>query len=367
MKFIHMADLHLGKPFIEIPPDQAKQRCLNRWDTLRRVIEMIKQEQIELLLIAGDLLEYEYSTLDMCQKLNHLFSLVPDTHIIIAPGNHDACYKDSYYRTYEWSSNVFIFTREAIVPHIVPELDLTVWGFGWNHKEINHDILSDWEQDEVETNYHILLIHGDALHQHTKYLPLDINKLLKMNFNYLALGHIHQRYTLEHASYPGSMEPLKWEESGCHGVIKGQLTPPGKLQTEFYPVAQVKYIRDEIIVKNPDTAESLSAKLLHKYQDQSNNFYHLTFTGTHEDSHALLEAVKKMVAPTFRHIELIDQINAFYEEHWDIDSVEGRALTKYFEKLEPLRQEMSLSDWHALRRIGYEGLFKKRIDKYENM
>ena len=54
MRFIHLADVHLGAQ-----PDQRYPWSLGRgeeiWDTFRQVIEEAGQQKIDLLLIAGDL------------------------------------------------------------------------------------------------------------------------------------------------------------------------------------------------------------------------------------------------------------------------------------------------------------------------
>ena len=54
MKFIHIADLHLG-----VKPDRdkpwAKERERDNWQAFEDVINRAKEDQIQLLLVAGDL------------------------------------------------------------------------------------------------------------------------------------------------------------------------------------------------------------------------------------------------------------------------------------------------------------------------
>ena len=54
MKFIHIADIHLGaKPDKEKPWRKKRER--HNWRALSEVIRTAKAEQVQLLLIAGDL------------------------------------------------------------------------------------------------------------------------------------------------------------------------------------------------------------------------------------------------------------------------------------------------------------------------
>ena len=54
MRFIHIADVHLGAE-----PDAGKayseERAGELWETLERVLKVCEKEQTDLLLIAGDL------------------------------------------------------------------------------------------------------------------------------------------------------------------------------------------------------------------------------------------------------------------------------------------------------------------------
>jgi len=54
MKFIHIADIHLG-----VKPDRnkpwGKEREKHSWQAFQEVIDRVEEEKIQLLLIAGDL------------------------------------------------------------------------------------------------------------------------------------------------------------------------------------------------------------------------------------------------------------------------------------------------------------------------
>ena len=83
---------------------------------------------MEYLLIAGDLYENESVTEATIQYINQLFTSIPETKILIAPGNHDPYLKNSFYANYKWSNNVYIFHENAIF-YSFPDADF--YGFGF--------------------------------------------------------------------------------------------------------------------------------------------------------------------------------------------------------------------------------------------
>ena len=111
MKFIHIADVHLGAK-----PDAGKAYSANReseiWDAFRNVIQLCEKEQTELLLIAGDLF-HRQPLLRELKEVDYLLGSLSRTQVVLAAGNHDYIKKNSYYRTFVWSSNVhMIFEKD---------------------------------------------------------------------------------------------------------------------------------------------------------------------------------------------------------------------------------------------------------------
>ena len=56
IRVLHCADLHLGSEFAAVP-ERARERRQELLRTVRNIIEICRQQQIDLLLIAGDLFE----------------------------------------------------------------------------------------------------------------------------------------------------------------------------------------------------------------------------------------------------------------------------------------------------------------------
>ncbi len=112
MRFIHLADVHLGAV-----PDRgcpwSKEREEEIWNTFRRVIAGIREDPVDLLFISGDLFHRQPLMREL-KEVNYLFSTIPDTRVYLMAGNHDFISRDSFYNTFEWNSNVVFFKNRDL-------------------------------------------------------------------------------------------------------------------------------------------------------------------------------------------------------------------------------------------------------------
>ena len=111
MKFVHIADMHFDSPFINLSDKGilGDLRRLQQRKIFKKVIEYIKQNNIEYLFISGDLYEHKYVKLSTIEYVNNLFKEIPNTKILISPGNHDPYIKDSYYNKFEFLKHQHIY------------------------------------------------------------------------------------------------------------------------------------------------------------------------------------------------------------------------------------------------------------------
>ena len=68
--------------------------------------------------------------------MDALFRLIPGTRVMLVAGNHDYLREKSYYLTYPWADNVYLFRREEIDCFEFPELGTAVYGCSYWHREI---------------------------------------------------------------------------------------------------------------------------------------------------------------------------------------------------------------------------------------
>lgn len=196
-----------------------------------------------MLLIAGDLFHRQPLRREL-KEVNHLFSGIPDTQIVLIAGNHDYMKKDSYYHTFLWSENVHFIKSRDISCAEFPQIGLAVYGLSYYSREITvnpYENMVPGKKQPVE----ILLYHGgDA-----KHMPIQKSKFNTLAFDYIAMGHIHRPQVLlkGRAEYAGALEPVDKNDTGPHGYISGEITEEG-CSTEFVPCASREYIHMEVPV-----------------------------------------------------------------------------------------------------------------------
>ena len=274
MKFIHIADMHFDSPFVNLSDKEllGDLRRLEQRKVLKKVIEYIKENNIEYLFIAGDLYEQKYIKRSTIEYINNLFKEIPETKIFISPGNHDPYLKNSYYNKYNWNNNVKIFNSK--IEKIETE-QANIYGYGFDDFYCKNSGIENLEIDD-KNKLNILIIHGSldgGTIEDNEYNPLSRRMLKEKGFDYVALGHIHKLdYNNEknqNIVYPGSTVSLGFDELGEHGMIVGDLEK-GKINLEFIPLDEIQFKLHEVDVTEIISKEELIEKINELDFDENN-------------------------------------------------------------------------------------------------
>ena len=114
MRFIHIADVHLGvTPDVGMP--WSEKRGKDIWNSFHMVLEEARRQQADLLLIAGDLFHRQPLKREL-KEVAAGFAAIPDTEIVLIAGNHDYLHPKSYYRTFAWPDNVHFILNKDLTP-----------------------------------------------------------------------------------------------------------------------------------------------------------------------------------------------------------------------------------------------------------
>ena len=250
MKFIHIADVHLGAtPDSNMP--WGEQRAREIWSSFEHIINVCNDEEVDLLLIAGDLFHRQPLVREL-KELNYLFGKLRKTQVVIMTGNHDYISARSNYQGFAWDHRVHMYFNRQVEIFKFPELHTEVYGFSYLQRDITEPLYDEIKAPKNE-KIHILLAHGGD----EKNIPINKKKLQQAGFDYVALGHIHKPEIIsDQMAYSGSLEPLDKNEIGERGYILGEIaiTEEGERQTHirFIPSAHRQYIRHTLTV-NPET------------------------------------------------------------------------------------------------------------------
>lgn len=279
MRFIHMADVHLGAA-----PDAGQpwsgQRAREIWDTFRRALEDAGKRNVELLLIAGDLFHAQPQLREL-EEVNYLFSGLSRTRIVLIAGNHDHLIPGGIYQEFPWSRNVVFLSSETCECVRFPEINTEVYGFSYGRQEITEP-LYDALRPEKNGYLHILLAHGgDARH-----IPIRREALEQSGFDYIALGHIHKPQVIVpgKAAWSGALEPIDRLDLGPHGYLLGEMLGR-RAELTFIPKARREYRDLRLTCGEEDTSWSLRERLAAAVeQNGREHTYRVTLEGSREDA-----------------------------------------------------------------------------------
>lgn len=272
IKILHSADWHLDAPMVGFTPEQAA--VLQKESRLlpERIVKLCKQEQCDLLFLAGDLFDGVPSRDTVQRVITALASLhIP---VIITPGNHDFCSDNSPYRKETWPGNVHIFQKAQIESIVFPGLDCRIYGAGYQSMDCP-GLLKQFHAEGQEA-YQIGVFHGDATTA-SPYFPITRHQLQESGLCYVALGHIHKRGSLIAGQtlclWPGAPMGRGYDELGAKGVLLVTLqdTPEAK----FLPLDTPRFY-DETVDVGEDAASTL-ASILPPIESQ--DFYRITLVG----------------------------------------------------------------------------------------
>ena len=274
MKFIHIADVHLG-----VSPEAGKaysgERSGEIWESFRRLIRVCKNEAPDLLLVAGDLF-HRQPLLRELKEVDGLFASLERTQVVLIAGNHDYMRRDSYYRTFQWSANVHFLGSASVEAVELPALETAVYGCSYHERQIRQP-LYDSAPAAGRQRREILLAHGgDADH-----IPVSREALAGLGYDYVALGHIHMPQVVipGMAAYAGALEPTDRNDTGHHGYIQGEITEDG-CRFSFVHFASREYIHCEVEVDRRTTGAGLADLIWKKIEENgTQNMYKFLLKG----------------------------------------------------------------------------------------
>jgi exonuclease SbcD len=254
MKILHTADWHLGKKL------EQCERTEEHQDFLDWLIEKLKTACIDVLIIAGDVFDSGTPSNTALEQYYHFLRKVKDTccrEVVIIGGNHDSISTLNAPKSLLKYFNVHIvggvpdlFTEQIIPIHDAQgRLELVICAVPFlRDRDIRLSISGESNEEReqrikqgISNHYHRFVEHITTYKQNnipviaTGHLfaagsstsesekEIHVGNLGQVNgdqfpveFNYIALGHIHRPQVvnkMEHIRYSGSPIPLSFSEN----------------------------------------------------------------------------------------------------------------------------------------------------------
>ena len=305
-KIVHAADFHLDSAFGGLPTDKARERRRESRELADRLADLVRAEEAEIVLLAGDLFDGERVFPETLERLKAALASM-GCPVFIAPGNHDPYTPHSPYAATDWPENVHIFHSEAIESVLLPDLACVVHGAAFTSPERTSPPLAGFSAPE-DGRTHLLCLHGDAGAPSSPYGPILREHLSASGACYAALGHVHQYSgVLQDGdtcwAYPGCPEGRGFDELGDKGVLAGTVDREGAALA-FMPLCRRRYWILEADVTDASPREALESVMP---ETAEQDICRIIFTGEAEEAEIDLPALESAYREKFYALELRDK------------------------------------------------------------
>jgi len=247
LRLLHFADLHLDRSFASerLYGVGAQRRREDLRSALQRIVERAREAQVDLITCGGDLFEHDHVTRETAAFVVQTLG-VAGIPVLIAPGHADPAVPSSPYRYLRWPDNVTIAAHEELHPYRYGSVQ--VWTAGFMRPDVPDAPLRDVARQEVGT--HLLLLHASDMSQVpegvTPYKPILPTQVEDAGFRHALLGHYHDARSSRWITYPGSPEPLGWNEAGRHCAALVTIEDDGALEVRLEDINQRQFAQETI-------------------------------------------------------------------------------------------------------------------------
>lgn len=251
-RFIHCADLHLDSPFKgirKIDPQQAPWIALATRRAFVRLVDMAIDDDVDFVVIAGDLFDGEWKSADTGIFLSRQLSRLTAARIPVfaVTGNHDAL--SVVTRSVRWPEQATLFGTIAGSVEL-SDLGVVIHGRSFGDRYESSDFVDGYPSARPGL-FNLGILHtsltGDP--GHAEYAPCTPVQLAGRGYDYWALGHVHVPrviHTAPHIVYSGNIQGRDIGETGPRGCQVVTVDEARRPTVHFVPLDDVRWERVEV-------------------------------------------------------------------------------------------------------------------------
>ncbi|MCC3143949.1 DNA repair exonuclease [Halanaerobium sp. Z-7514] len=268
IKFIHTADIHLGRPLsYGGNPDEELLEIFTQADkkSLERLVNIAIREKVDFIVISGDLYDREARSvnssrffLELCQKLDK-----ENIFVYIISGNHDPAGRKK--EPFELPENVHFFSSEEVEIKEFKknnQVKARILGQSYRQKFESRSMYNFFTPPDKSV-FNLALLHTALKADSRRYVPVTKSELLsKEDIHYWALGHIHQYQEINKVNpvlaYSGTIQGRDINEDGIKGCLLLEVDQDMKIKKEFIKLAPIVFKNITIDISEKDELKNIS-------------------------------------------------------------------------------------------------------------
>ncbi len=239
VKFLHAADIHLDSPLRRLDqydgaPVEEIREATRR--ALQNMVGLAIEESVDFVVIAGDLYdgnwkEFRTGLYFVAQMVRLREHGIP---VFVIAGNHDAANRMT--RSLPLPDNVTLFDHRRPQTEILENLDAAVHGQSFATADVKKNLAAGYPA-AVPGLFNIGLLHTSATGRegHERYAPCGLDDLRGKEYDYWALGHVHQREIVCQeplAIFSGNLQGRHVGETGVKGCTLVTVDDQGRPHAE---------------------------------------------------------------------------------------------------------------------------------------
>lgn len=256
--FIHVADIHLGKVFSD--KGNGYNVTLKSVNTVfSNLVDFAIEKGVDFIFIAGDTFDSSIQDLSSKLLLKKEFEKLEKVGIktFLICGNHDPL--NSYNKNtfnYNENSDIKIVGLNTVNPYKTVLFDkknnpcAILNAFSFEQSELRENPTYYFNSPDLDESklFNIGLLHCDLnSSKDSPYAPCSITDLKTLNYDYWALGHIHQPSLIEdNIIYSGTLQSRNSKEIGTHGFRLIFVENGNIKENNFIPFDVARYETIEI-------------------------------------------------------------------------------------------------------------------------
>jgi exonuclease SbcD len=252
-RFMHAADIHLDSPlhglsrYEGLPVDDIRSATRAAFDNL---VQHAIEEAVDFVVIAGDLFDGDWRDMGTGLYFARAMGRLDQARIpaFLIAGNHDAASVIS--RSVPWPPNVRLFGSRRAETHRLPDLGVAVHGQSFATPAVTDNLVLAYPAAD-EHAFNIGMLHTALTGRpgHAAYVPCSVDDLRSRNYDYWALGHVHDFEIVSQEPFvvfPGNVQGRTIRETGAKGAVIVTVADREIVSVDRVDLDVIRWVRLEV-------------------------------------------------------------------------------------------------------------------------
>lgn len=263
MRFIHCSDLHIDSPLrglerYEGAPVESMRNATR--EALKNIVAAAIENQVDFVVIAGDVFDGDWRDFNTGLYFNSQLTRLAAAgiRVVVLRGNHDA--QSEITRSLRTPDKVTVLSSRK--PQIVrfDDIGVAVHGQSFADRAVPEDLALQYGAP-IKGFFNLGLLHTSlgGYVAHPTYAPTTLDVLRSKDYQYWALGHVHERQVLcdePRVVFCGNSQGRHARELGAKGC--DLVTVDGEdITNEFLSADAVRWVQVELDIAGLNDLDSL--------------------------------------------------------------------------------------------------------------